>query len=166
MTATPAAHNRRRANRINHDLTDVEWRDILLRAGYRCYLCGEFSLDLTVDHMVPLANWGGSNSASNTAPCCSRCNSMKGNRPIWELRSPREIKAIHKQLHTPEPMEATILRRLSDDLLRAFQSGDMRARYALKAILLVAGYAQDEAERKMQEGDRILARHRNSTTSR
>ncbi len=50
--------------------------------GRDCVYCGEPSTG--VDHLQPVAK-GGSNAMENLAPCCRRCNSVKGDRPIWVM---------------------------------------------------------------------------------
>lgn len=57
----------------------VEVRRYLLeRNNYRCQSCGKATQEgeLTVDHIIPLAN-GGSNDISNLQTLCRSCNSRK-----------------------------------------------------------------------------------------
>ncbi|MCS6813707.1 MAG: HNH endonuclease [Cyanobacteria bacterium] len=49
---------------------------VLDRDGYRCQTCGADS-DLTIDHIIPLAQ-GGQNDLSNFRTLCRICNSRKG----------------------------------------------------------------------------------------
>jgi len=50
---------------------------VLMRDGYRCYICGEHAN--TVDHIVPRI-MGGTEHLSNLAACCAKHNSAKGDR--------------------------------------------------------------------------------------
>lgn len=63
--------------------TKEEWEAVKARYGHRCLMCGrrEPEVKLTVDHVFPLSK-GGSNTADNLAPLCSRCNKSKGARLI------------------------------------------------------------------------------------
>ena len=153
---TPADHNGRRAARLTQPFTDEQWRMLLLRQGYRCYLCGRFDLGLEVEHLIPMATWGGSGAITNILGACRSCNARKGARPIWELRSAREIRALHRRYHTTAPLPADDLRRLGFDLLDAYARGDMRARDALRLILVQMRHPDPDAA--MQAGDALVAK--------
>lgn len=61
--------------------------------GY-CYLCGDkINInDMTIDHVVPKSDGGGSSTA-NARCCCFTCNQMKGSMSLDEFIS--KIKKIH-----------------------------------------------------------------------
>jgi 5-methylcytosine-specific restriction endonuclease McrA len=68
---------RRRGYQGDH-FTGSEWLALVAACGGRCLRCGDLaSLDLTVDHIVPLA-LGGTNTIENIQPLCSACNGIKG----------------------------------------------------------------------------------------
>jgi 5-methylcytosine-specific restriction endonuclease McrA len=49
---------------------------ILLRDGYACRVCGRVSVDLIVDHVVPL-HLGGAESDENRQSLCGDCHDRK-----------------------------------------------------------------------------------------
>jgi 5-methylcytosine-specific restriction endonuclease McrA len=80
----PVKKARRRARKrgLPDTLTLEQWRDILDRHDHRCYYCGEEFTDdnpLTLDHVVPVSQGGGT-TAANCRPCCYECNQRKGAR--------------------------------------------------------------------------------------
>lgn len=56
----------------------VRWR-IFERDGFRCLKCGARGVELTIDHIVALAN-GGADDESNYQTLCRTCNCGKGAR--------------------------------------------------------------------------------------
>ncbi len=50
--------------------------------GDDCVYCGTVGEGL--DHLQSVSK-GGDGYYLNLAPCCSTCNSVKGNRPIWTM---------------------------------------------------------------------------------
>jgi 5-methylcytosine-specific restriction enzyme A len=58
-----------------YELTKIRER-ILLRDGYACQRCGRVSVDLIVDHIVPL-HLGGQEADSNRQALCVRCHDLK-----------------------------------------------------------------------------------------
>lgn len=56
----------------------VDRQAIIARDGGRCHLCGGYptGLDLTLDHVVPLAR-GGAHTEANLRVACRSCNSRK-----------------------------------------------------------------------------------------
>lgn len=59
-------------------LTRIRER-ILLRDMYTCRVCGRVSLDLEVDHIVPL-HLGGPESDGNRQAICGACHLVKSER--------------------------------------------------------------------------------------
>jgi 5-methylcytosine-specific restriction protein A len=49
---------------------------ILLRDSYTCRVCGRVSVDLEVDHVVPL-HLGGAESDENRQSLCHECHELK-----------------------------------------------------------------------------------------
>ena len=52
---------------------------ILLRDGYTCRACGRVSVDLVVDHIIPL-HLGGAESDENRQALCRACHDLKSER--------------------------------------------------------------------------------------
>lgn len=60
--------------------TAEEWKALCFQYGYKCLKCGQ-SVELTVDHVVPVSK-GGTNDISNIQPLCLSCNSSKGAKTV------------------------------------------------------------------------------------
>jgi len=60
-------------------------REILRRDGYTCQYCGQYSTELTVDHIVP-RRLGGQHSWNNLVAACPACNHRKGSRTIEQAQ--------------------------------------------------------------------------------
>jgi len=56
---------------------------ILLRDGYECKRCGRVSVDLVVDHIVPLGD-GGRESDGNRQLLCGACHRQKTEQELRE----------------------------------------------------------------------------------
>lgn len=69
------SHRRRVLIEAAGTWTISEWMELCRAYDYKCLACG--SLDITVDHVVPLSQ-GGSNTIDNLQPLCQSCNSKKG----------------------------------------------------------------------------------------
>lgn len=50
---------------------------IYARDGYRCKMCGRYTDDLEIDHIIPISK-GGKSTMSNLQTLCHRCNQKKG----------------------------------------------------------------------------------------
>ena len=70
-TSAPVA-----AKRITGTKLQKIRRRILLRDGYACQVCGRVSVDLEVDHIVPLC-CGGAESDANRQSLCCECHRVK-----------------------------------------------------------------------------------------
>jgi 5-methylcytosine-specific restriction endonuclease McrA len=62
-------------------------RYVLARDGYTCHYCGVPATDL--DHIMPWGQ-GGSHDPHNLVTCCTRCNSVAGDRVFGELSEKEE----------------------------------------------------------------------------
>ena len=61
------------------DLSVAEWMLLLFVYQFHCAYCGRpFE---TMDHIVPIANGGGT-TFTNVLPCCRECNEKKGTA-VW-----------------------------------------------------------------------------------
>ena len=79
--ARRAGKQRKRARRygLRAELECHQWLYLLAAWRGRCAYCGQpFE---TMDHIVPLANGGGT-TKTNVVPCCHECNRAKGTA-VW-----------------------------------------------------------------------------------
>jgi 5-methylcytosine-specific restriction protein A len=67
------------------ELRQSQWWKQQLGKGL-CYHCGQRfkPLELTMDHLVPIAR-GGHSDKKNCVPCCKECNTKKGHKLSVEL---------------------------------------------------------------------------------
>jgi 5-methylcytosine-specific restriction endonuclease McrA len=82
----------RRAHRKKcwiHDLTDVQWEEILQAYHYRCVYCDrKFRATLlTREHLTPVSK-GGAHTVVNVVPACLSCNARRGNRKVLKPVQP------------------------------------------------------------------------------
>lgn len=82
--------NRMRANRAkakklgaSGDFTRAEWLALVEQYDHRCLCCSkqEPEIELSFDHVIPLAR-GGSNDIGNIQPLCLSCNQRKNVSPV------------------------------------------------------------------------------------
>jgi len=75
----------RRARIAGVDIDEVDIGAIFARDGYRCTYCGNIE-NLSIDHIIPLAN-GGPHCEENLVVACKSCNSSKGAKSlvVWML---------------------------------------------------------------------------------
>ncbi|MBT9166580.1 MAG: CRISPR-associated endonuclease Cas9 [Chloroflexi bacterium] len=77
------------------ELAGYEVREYLLeKFGRKCVYCGQDSISLEIEHIVPRIK-GGSNRVSNLTLACSSCNSAKGSLTAMEFGYP-EIQKMAK----------------------------------------------------------------------
>ncbi|WP_341733098.1 RNA-guided endonuclease IscB [Microcoleus sp. EPA2] len=84
-------------------LAGYETREYLLEKwGRRCAYCGVKDLPLQVEHVHPRAK-GGSNSITNLALSCEKCNTKKGAKDIKDFlkKDPLKLSRILKQCQKP-----------------------------------------------------------------
>ena len=75
-------------------ISAAAWLRLVKRFQWRCAYCGEPPLDaapLQPDHVVPLSR-GGAHSEGNILPACPRCNKIKCDRFIMEVRTGRRVQ--------------------------------------------------------------------------
>lgn len=77
-------HKFRKKNAIGY-CSYNDWIIMLDICNNRCLLCYSTE-NLTIDHVIPLAVFLGTNYISNLQPLCHSCNSSKGNRIIIDYR--------------------------------------------------------------------------------
>lgn len=89
-------HKRRKLIEQNGgDYTEEDWIDLCEYYNYTCLRCGNNSVPMTVDHIIPLSK-GGSNNIWNIAPLCFSCNSSKNNK-IIDYRPKEDIPIEFKK---------------------------------------------------------------------
>lgn len=81
----------RRARMAQVVVSDINEVAVYALNGYMCIYCGA-TQDLTLDHIVPIAN-GGPHCEENLVVACKRCNCSKGDRPLgdWLQTQPRAL---------------------------------------------------------------------------
>jgi 5-methylcytosine-specific restriction enzyme A len=81
VEARRAEKQRKRARRagLRADLACHQWLYLLAAWRGHCAYCGQPYE--TIDHIIPLANGGGT-TKTNVLPCCARCNEAKGTA-VW-----------------------------------------------------------------------------------
>ncbi len=70
-------------------LSKVTFEEVMDYYGRICVYCGTETTG--IDHLVPLSHGGSGNAPENLAPCCPKCNSVKGTRPIWVMLGREEV---------------------------------------------------------------------------
>ncbi len=81
----PKAHffysktRRARLKNVVVNFSKDQWEAIKRAYKYRCAYCGKKTIQLTQDHVIPLAK-GGSHTPENIVPACISCNSSKGTK--------------------------------------------------------------------------------------
>ena len=60
-------------------------REVLRRDNYTCQYCGQHTLVLTVDHLMP-RHLGGEHTWHNLVTACAPCNHRKGGRTLEQAR--------------------------------------------------------------------------------
>ena len=58
-------------------------KEVFRRDNHTCQYCGRYTLDLTIDHVVP-RHLGGMHIWNNVVAACSHCNHRKGGRTLDE----------------------------------------------------------------------------------
>jgi 5-methylcytosine-specific restriction endonuclease McrA len=71
------ANQRAAAQGVIGTITTADVRAIL--AANKCHYCDRSDVDLTIDHVIPLAR-GGANARSNLAASCLPCNKQKARK--------------------------------------------------------------------------------------
>lgn len=81
-----ARRRQRRLSRVDNDLTDQQWFEIL-DAWEGCAYCGETGPALQRDCVQPISR-GGRYTVENVVPACASCNASKHNSEVtgWMRR--------------------------------------------------------------------------------
>ena len=66
-------------------------KNILKRDNNECQYCGEHSVNMTIDHVIPKCN-GGEDTWYNLVAACAKCNIYKGNRSLKDAKMSLRIK--------------------------------------------------------------------------
>lgn len=88
-----STHDDGRAVRLKASRTDsISRQAVFERDDWHCYLCGRLTIrgasssngrGASIDHIVPISA-NGTDSSDNLRCTCSRCNTEKGSRCLWE----------------------------------------------------------------------------------
>lgn len=70
-------------------------RAVMARDNHRCQYCGRRASWLTVDHVTPVSEGGGSR-ATNLVACCRECNRQRGATNIEEWCARVDKKRGHQ----------------------------------------------------------------------
>lgn len=85
-----ADSDRQKVRNARMSISRKEWnrrrRAVIQRDGYSCSYCGKETMQITVDHIVPLY-LGGSSDLKNLTVACHSCNSSKGRKTVEEWRA-------------------------------------------------------------------------------
>jgi 5-methylcytosine-specific restriction endonuclease McrA len=65
--------------KIPYKSVELTRKNIIKRDSGRCQYCGNKSVELTIDHVLPKSR-GGSDTWENLTTACMRCNNRKGNK--------------------------------------------------------------------------------------
>ena len=84
--ARAARRRKRRMDRVEHDLSDVQWNDLKAAWG-GCAYCGAADKPLQRDNVLAISR-GGRYTLDNIVPACRSCNASKGNEEVthWMRR--------------------------------------------------------------------------------
>lgn len=84
--ATAARRRKRRMERVEHDLSDEQWAELVMAWG-GCAYCGATNKPLQRDCVLALSR-GGRYTLDNIAPACRACNASKCNDEVtaWMRR--------------------------------------------------------------------------------
>ena len=93
-SARAARKRKRRMDRVEHDLTPVQW-SALQAAWGGCAYCGAADVPLQRDCVLAISR-GGRYTLDNIAPACRSCNASKCNEEVthWLRRTKRDERAF------------------------------------------------------------------------
>ncbi|MFI6496913.1 HNH endonuclease [Nonomuraea typhae] len=100
--ARQAALNRKLWKKASGDgISAAAWLRLLRRFQWRCAYCSETpdTGPLQPDHVIPLSR-GGAHTEGNILPACSRCNKVKCDRLIMEVRTGRRVQRRRRPAET------------------------------------------------------------------
>ena len=60
-----------------------KWKALVESFAGFCPYCSSWGHELTLDHILPVSS-GGDNHIDNLMPCCFRCNTLKGAKPLQD----------------------------------------------------------------------------------
>jgi len=91
-------HNKRAPGK----LTISMWLKILEASEGYCFYCKEHKgvAHLSIEHVVPIGEMGGTNDIENIVAACKKCNNSKGDRTLEEWQRVQEAKRLLVVLQT------------------------------------------------------------------
>ena len=85
-------------------------REVLRRDAYTCQYCGQYSPQLTVDHILP-RRLGGEYSWDNLVAACPACNHRKGGRTLEQA----QMRLMRPPLEPPASATYFFARHVGDN---------------------------------------------------
>ncbi len=86
-------------------------REVLRRDNYTCQYCGQRTLTLTVDHIIP-RSLGGQHTWENLVAACPACNHRKGGRLLEQA----QMRLLHPAVEPPASATYLFGRHLQENL--------------------------------------------------
>ncbi len=83
-------------------------REVLRRDNYTCQYCGQTTLHLTIDHVIP-RRLGGQHAWNNLVAACPSCNHRKGGRTLEQA----QMHLLHPPTEPPSTAYYRFSRHLS-----------------------------------------------------
>lgn len=83
---------------VKATLTVMQWQMVLDVYGHRCAYCRRDDVELTIDHVVPIAA-GGEHTVENIVPACLHCNNVKNDAPLVVALARLDVNEVQFKAH-------------------------------------------------------------------
>lgn len=93
-----------------HPRVRLTKREILRRDNYTCQYCGQRSLSLTIDHVIP-RRLGGKYTWENLVAACPACNHRKGDKTSEQI----QMRPLHMPKEPPASAYYFFARHLNEN---------------------------------------------------
>ena len=94
-----------------HPRVKLTKREVLRRDNYVCQYCGQRTIHLTIDHVIP-RHLGGEYTWANLVTACQHCNHRKGGRTVEQAH----MRLLHFPGEPPASAQYLFARHLTDNL--------------------------------------------------